>query len=74
MNDGIEAAGKGSMTMTTTTQKLSKLHLIAHAVRVLFPSKDTRQTRSDAPAPSYFEAPTSADVMTRLHINAHYGG
>lgn len=59
--------------MTTATQTFGKLHQIAHAILARLSRETPREQPEKETTTSYFDAPTSADVMARLHIRAYYG-
>ena len=54
--------------MTTATQTFGKLHQIAHAILARLSRETPREQPEKETTTSYFDAPTSADVMARLHI------
>ena len=60
--------------MTTATQTLGRFHRLIEAVLARFTRTEAAEQSQEQDASSYFDAPTSAEVMTRLHIKAHYGG
>ena len=60
--------------MTTATQKFGRLHQIADAILARPTRVIRREETAKESTPSYFDAPTSADVVERLRVRAYYGG